>query len=656
MPANISQRRFLIYGAFVSVVGIAALAWQSPHIAWAEWPVMVALAILEVAARRYAFTVGGLVGLSLDTGVHFASVVILGPSGAALIAFVSTVIALLANPIRRYPWLWQRMAYLGFNGGMFALMQLVSGQVYVRIGGPHPAIALLSLRTWLTTFSWVLVYHLFNLLIAYPALLVSGRLSWQVVRKDPGVFATEALMLPVGMLLVVVYNVERWVGLALFGSVLILASALLKRLVETGDRLRGQLNSAAALTEAGQALAASLDADKIVELVYQLATKVLTARTFFVALYDEAQGELFFPVLVEEGARRPAARVAFEPGVGLTAYVITTRRPLLLNSAAEMAALPIRTSPVSGKALIESILAVPMIARERVLGVISAQSVSRGAYTEDDLATLSTLAQQAAIAIDNAELVRNLAAQERLRQEMEIARKTQRDLLPTAPPELPGLDVAGSSSPASIVGGDFFGYHSHPAQQRVSIAVGDVSGHGMPAALLMTLTVGLLEAESRDGVAPAELLAQLNAALKPHCARSRLNVAVCYALLQSDGALQAANAGGIAPLLRRADGRIEWLEANGLPLGIELEDKALCECEARLEPGDALLLVTDGLVEAKNEAGEMFGFERCELAVSGASASSAAALQEHILKAMRAFTGSVEPQDDVTVVTVMRRF
>jgi sigma-B regulation protein RsbU (phosphoserine phosphatase) len=238
---------------------------------------------------------------------------------------------------------------------------------------------------------------------------------------------------------------------------------------------------------------------------------------------------------------------------------------------------------------------------------------------------------------------------------MEIARKTQQDLLPTAPPQAPGLDIAGASSPASIVGGDFFDYHTRLDEQRVSIAVGDVSGHGMPAALLMTLTVGLLEAESRDGSAPAMLLAHLDTALKPHCVRSHLNVAVCYARLQSDGALRVANAGGIAPLLRRAVGRVEWLEAAGLPLGIELQGTALRESETHLEPGDALVLITDGLVEAKNEAGEMFGFDRLEQAVASASAGSATVCQEHILKAMRVFTGSVEPEDDVTIVVVVKQ-
>jgi len=138
-----------------------------------------------------------------------------------------------------------------------------------------------------------------------------------------------------------------------------------------------------------------------VELVYQLVTKVLNARTFYIALYDQAQQEMYFPVRIEEGDRRPPATVPFEPDLGLTGHVIATRRPLLLNSAVEFETLSIRRSPIKILAPIESVLAVPMIARERVLGVVSVQSTARQAYTHDDLDTLSTLAQQAAIAIDS---------------------------------------------------------------------------------------------------------------------------------------------------------------------------------------------------------------------------------------------------------------
>jgi len=342
--------------------------------------------------------------------------------------------------------------------------------------------------------------------------------------------------------------------------------------------------------------------------------------------------------------------------LGLTAHVIITRKPVLLSNAAEFGALPIRRNPASGTAPIESALAVPMIARQRVLGVLSVQSTARQAFSQDDLATLSTLAQQAAIAMDNAALVRNLAAQERLRQEFEIARRTQRDLLPAQSPRLPGWDIAGTSSPASIVGGDFFGYYGpFDSGARLGIAVGDVSGHGMPAALLMTLTVGLLGAQSRSGASPAELLAHLGTALRPHCERSRLNVAVCYNWLWDDGTVCIANAGSIAPLVRRADGNLEWVDVHGLPLGIELVGPPRVERRVRLEPGDALVMMTDGLIEAKNATGEMFGFARLEQALADVHRASAAAMQEHLLKALQAFIAPVEPEDDVTVVVVMKQ-
>jgi serine phosphatase RsbU (regulator of sigma subunit) len=176
----------------------------------------------------------------------------------------------------------------------------------------------------------------------------------------------------------------------------------------------------------------------------------------------------------------------------------------------------------------------------------------------------------------------------------------------------------------------------------------------MPAALLMTLTVGLLGAESRSAGSPAELLTRMGASLLPHCERSRLNVAVCYALLQSEGTVRVANAGGIAPLVRRVNGRLEWMDTHGLPLGIEFTGGPLVEQEVHLGPGDTLVMITDGLLEAKSEAGEMFSFERFEHAVVGATLG-AVATQEYILNALRAFTVPVEPDDDVTVVVVVKQ-
>jgi len=221
-----------------------------------------------------------------------------------------------------------------------------------------------------------------------------------------------------------------------------------------------------------------------------------------------------------------------------------------------------------------------------------------------------------------------------------------------------GWDIAGASSPASVVGGDLFGYYeSRMSTGQVAVAVGDVSGHGMPAALLMTLTVGLLGAESRSSDSPAQVLSHLDTALRPHCLRSHLNVAVCYAILHRDGTVRIANAGSIAPLVRWSEGRVEWLDAHGLPLGVELAQETVSECRIQLRAGQVLVMLTDGLLEAKNKAGEMFGFERFEQALSHApreAVSSASAMHNYLLTALHNYITPVEPEDDVTVIVMSK--
>ena len=151
------------------------------------------------------------------------------------------------------------------------------------------------------------------------------------------------------------------------------------------------------------------------------------------------------------------------------------------------------------------------------------------------------------------------------------------------------------------------------------------------------------------------MLAHLGDALQPHCQRSRLNVAVCYARLNRDGRVQVASAGSIAPIVRRADGAVEWIDARGLPLGIELERAPILERDTRLSAGDMLVLISDGIVEAKNQAGEMFGFERFEQAIADSSPrQGAAAVHTHVSRTLNAFITPVEPEDDVTVVVLVK--
>ena len=251
-------------------------------------------------------------------------------------------------------------------------------------------------------------------------------------------------------------------------------------------------------------------------------------------------------------------------------------------------------------------------------------------------------------------------AARRLDREMLVARSIQESLMPETVPSVPGLDIAGGSHPALEVGGDFFGYYRRESND-LGVAVGDVSGKGLPAALLMAVSVGILAAEANRTGEPGAVLDHINASLEYYTRRNRLNTALCYVMLSQekrDGQtifrVNAANAGGISPLVRRADGRVEWLDVRGLPLGIaNVDETSYAPQRTELYSGDLLVLTSDGVVEAMNAARQIFSFERFERAVAESKpVSSAAGVREEILSKMRAFGAGVPPHDDVTLVVI----
>ena len=252
---------------------------------------------------------------------------------------------------------------------------------------------------------------------------------------------------------------------------------------------------------------------------------------------------------------------------------------------------------------IRSILIVPLISQSQVIGSFSLDITSgQRHFNRAEIELAQTIATQLATAIDNARLLENERA--RIEQELETARQIQMSLFPPGTPKISGLDIVGSSRPGRFVGGDFYNYFVFD-QEHVGIAVGDVSGKGMQAALMMALSFGLLSIEAGCEATPATLLANLNDELRPHTLRNQKNVALSYLCLSPKGAderqywnFRVANAGLIAPLLRRRNGTVEWLEANGLPLGM-VSGITYAECSETLAAGDMLILSSDGLVETR---------------------------------------------------------
>lgn len=245
--------------------------------------------------------------------------------------------------------------------------------------------------------------------------------------------------------------------------------------------------------------------------------------------------------------------------------------------------------------------------------------------------------------------------------ELDIARQTQLNLLPPAPPFVPDLDIAALSLPAAEVGGDFYGFYPSGADPKsgatreLGLALSDISGKGLQSALLTSGAAVAISTAVADRPRPGDLLMQVHRALAPYTRRSNLYVALCYAVLEQHEAgwqLIAANAGAISPLIRRRDGRVEWMDVAGLPLGSGHAGR-YTDASTTLAPGDVVVLISDGVIEAMNQERDLFGFERFEEAVAAAPANgNARDMLHHILDTVQAYVADAPQHDDMTIVVV----
>nr|WP_255603775.1 SpoIIE family protein phosphatase [Oscillochloris sp. ZM17-4] len=248
---------------------------------------------------------------------------------------------------------------------------------------------------------------------------------------------------------------------------------------------------------------------------------------------------------------------------------------------------------------------------------------------------------------------------ERLRHGLILARDIQMGLMPSSPPwKNEVLTVHARSLPASEVGGDFYTYMALPGG-RAAVAIGDISGKGVAAALLMALTSSTLESQARVLDHPGAMLIAIHEALQPRLQANHMNAALMIAIYDpARQQMAVANAGMIAPLLVRAlpDGgsSCRFIDVSGLPIGTLLPAN-YPDVEVSLAPGDTMIFLSDGIVEAHNRADELYGFERLEaLVASMPQRLSVADIVRHILDSVLAFTDGAEPHDDITILVTQR--
>ena len=302
---------------------------------------------------------------------------------------------------------------------------------------------------------------------------------------------------------------------------------------------------------------------------------------------------------------------------------------------------------------IRSMMCAPLVDSEgKSLGVIQIDATDRRhRFQSEDLDVLASIASQAAIAVDNAQLHETSLKQQAIHRDLELARRVQQGLLPSAPPQLPGYYFFDFYEPASQVGGDYYDYvelsNNDPSSRRLAVVLGDVSGKGVAAALLMAKLSGEVRYCLASEPSPAAAVSRINASFCQSGWHDRF-VTFVLALVDTRGnELTVVNAGHMPPLLRHSGGIVEAIGENetGLPLGVDSEFQYE-QHTRQLGPGDFLALFTDGISEAMNKSNELYGVERLSSQLAQPSAD-VAGLGRLILDDVKRFVGGHPQSDDM---------
>jgi sigma-B regulation protein RsbU (phosphoserine phosphatase) len=397
------------------------------------------------------------------------------------------------------------------------------------------------------------------------------------------------------------------------------------------------------LNEIARELTSILNLDEVLKRVGELLQRLIDYQMFSILLLDAA-GETLqhrFSLRFQENIH---LKHDIPLGKGVVGYAAQSREAVLVKDVKKDARY-IETNPET-----RSELAVPLIYKDKVIGVLDLEHTRRGFFTEDHQRTITTLAAQIAIAIENARLYEEIARQERrLERDMSLARELQFRLLPQSRPKLANLDIAAKFSPARAIGGDLYDFINY-SQSRMALVIGDVSGKGAPAAIYAALVSGIIRSHAPIEPGPAEMLAAVNYSLAERRIEAQF-VSVIYAVWDDvSRTLQVANSGLPRPVYCH-NGKTQLIEATGLPLGL-FDDADYDEFTFQAKDDDVFVFFSDGILDATNKAGELFGRTRLEKIIAEQCTNSAEAMVKAIFKAAAEHSRGVETFDDETVVAI----
>lgn len=420
------------------------------------------------------------------------------------------------------------------------------------------------------------------------------------------------------------------------------------RIAKENARLRTAVEELSVLNDIATAVGSASSLEHIIELIVHKCIKHLKVEQATITLLDARREQMPFRTIIR-GADTSSEILPYRLDAELTGWMLKNEKPLIVNDLKSDARFQMK----DGAGLVRSVLSVPLLLKGRMIGLLNLfNKRTEGGFSEADARLLGIIATQSAQVIEHARLFVEEQALKLMQEEMKLAYKIQMDLLPKEPPRFQGYDIAGISIPAKTVGGDYFDF-LHLSDETMAFCLGDVSGKGMPAALLMATLQATLRGQIMIDPSPKSCLTRTNSLIFRSTDADKFATLFYGMLNRHSHELTYGNAGHNYPLFLKPGAQPVRLETGGLVLGC-LEDFSYVEGTLRLDPGDSLLVYSDGITESVNADDEEFGEPRLTGLFSECASDGSRQVIDRIVSAVRAHAGESSQRDDMTLLVIKR--
>jgi sigma-B regulation protein RsbU (phosphoserine phosphatase) len=403
------------------------------------------------------------------------------------------------------------------------------------------------------------------------------------------------------------------------------------------------------VSQVGIALLPRTTLEDTLKMTIDLVFQAIPAERGFLFLKEDDELTCKIARGAHDGALPTASQVQLSRSI--TNKVISEGASVLTSDAMHDPRFQSQNSIVLSQ--IRSVMAVPLASGEETFGMIYVDNPFHSRFKEEDLKVLTTIASVASIKIEHERLLDERLEKRRMEEELKVASEIQMRLQPVSPPQIEGWDMTGVSFPCREIGGDYYDFIRRKSDNRLIVAVGDVSGKGTGAALLMSSLHAAVRAQSQTRRTISEVMGEINEYIFENSPSNKFLTLFYGEIDPETGGLVYSNGGHNTPLLMRASGEIVRLDQGGLPIGM-MKGVQYQEASVVFNPSDVLIIYSDGITESINDTDEEFGEERLIEVVKNNLGRSASGVRDRVDEALSRFVGTTAPVDDMTLMIIKR--